>query len=332
MAQKRQNKKTEGKIDTSTDTSFYFPKILNRVKVKEHYTEKFIYIDGKRILVGKYPDRKYYEQLNKFIITKEPKELIKALKIFDNSLWEGREKYIKLLRELYKKQHTKFPKNYNPRIDQPDRLPNNYYTIPDYFIIWRTIDKWIQYYKPKDILYKKNSEFKQKVDEIEKRLNQISPLFTSSKYRNMRSLVDGCDPISKKTQSEETINSEFNDGLHHIYNTKSSKVELDFIDVEGKTFFNYFNKLKTLINSKLDEENTSDDNKKKKIILDAIKSINIDLDKDEQEQLLKLDGAYIRVESVVSAFIAIQHNRNCIYKAKGANIKRLYNIAKKNIQ
>jgi len=319
-------------IDTSIDTSFIFPEILNNIKVIRKYKEEFISIEGKKISIGSFPSEEYYDALDEFIDTKAPKIFIKALRINDKTIWDGREKYSRLSKKLYIEQHKELPEIYVPFIHQPTKLSNIKAKLPDYFIVWRTLEHWIQYYNPSTDLYKKHSEYKQMVEFLKKQLKNVSPLLAIHKEKSMKSFVLCGYKKYKKDDGSIVIEQISKDGLEHaLYHSNSimggkKGIVIDYIDGSGKLFVSYFNMIENTIKTNIDKR-YMDGKKKKNDILNALKKINIELTEEEIKYIFDHEK-YFRIDKVVSGVIAVLHNRYCEPRAWSDNILKLYKKAK----
>jgi len=242
VAKDRLKGKNTDNIDTYIDTSYLFPEILNNTKVKEEYNEKIVSFNNTELNLGSFPSKEYYDTLNDFLITKNPDQLILALRIEDHTIWEDRKNYEKFSRDLYLKQHKKLPEIYEPHIHHPTKLPKNKRELPDYFIVWRTLENWIQYYNPSTDLYKKNTGYKKMVNYLKIKLSCISPLLAIHKEKGMVSFaVCGIYEIQNDDGATSVVQKS-KDGLQHYgyhshpnYRGKKGYI-LEYSDGSGNKF------------------------------------------------------------------------------------------------
>jgi len=300
--------RSKGKNTDNIDTSFLFPEILRnkKVKVDKKATKKFTKIP------------KYFDTLEEYLETENPDKLIDALRIDDYTVWSGRRNYDEFSRKLYLKQH-----------------------IPDYFIVWRTLEHWIKYYNPHTDLYeeykkyKKDDEkyriykkYKLTVDCTKKYLYKISPLLAIHKEKKMMSFA-GCGVYKiHNVGGTTTVVQKSKDGLlhkghysHQNYGGIKGYI-LEYSDGSGKKFLNFFNEIKNALQTNLKKRYPPYTNDKLGDIVNTLKSIDIEINEDELDEV---DISH--KDMIVSSVLAILHKRNCIHKTKARTIYNLYKEA-----
>jgi len=303
--------KNTDNIDTYPDTSYLFPKVLKNKKVQKN-EEKY---EESQTL------KKYYDTLQYYIDSEDLKLMIKALNIDNQTIFKGLDKYLKYCYKINGKYIERDLITFKLQY-QFEQLLKDVKQLPDYFIIWCTIDNLLRHFNPANNELG-NPQLESLNYEIQKYLNRISPLIlidhkkkhTSNTACNVKTNID-----ENGVKKYEKILPE--DGLeHHKYHSKSGLI-LKFYADNPKTFLDYFKNIKNIVSSSFYK--TTNPYKKKDLISKELKSKGINFFDDEFEE-----DALRDINKTTANIIASLHSSRCgVSVNQNISYKTIYNLYK----
>jgi len=308
--------KNTDNIDTYLDTSFLFPEILKNKKVK---------INKKKYNLSE-KTKEYFDNLQKYLDTKDLKKLLLALRIDDHVLWNGRINFQKLLLKLQQKIHKEkygselvFPKCISSELTSLDELPKNITYLPDYFIIWYSLINLSNSYFPVPLNERGEYEHSRKINEyIKNYLNKIYPLLVVNRKKSIISPYCRKD-LDRRLSSKDPY---LKDGLIH---GGKKGVVLGYADDNPYDLLYSFKEIKTVLESNLKSRYLIENEEKLRDILESLNLIGIELSPEEIKEYKRYPGDSI--DMIVSCILAILHNRKCSNEIKYRSVYNLYKKA-----